>query len=545
MANIGKIAGALGALVLLGKLVTTVRNNKRKNAKGKEVSNDYQSKNSKGEQILNKTMASGPKNKNPAGPDLNNRGTPPLQKAGVIDIILKNTQGQEFRLSDSYDVEVEESIDHLYRVGSFTIYDYHGTREFTSMLNTLEGETLEVIFRNNYEQESLRGIKFGLYNFMEEPIDGGAFNKVLRKNIFQIIEEPFFNDYNSRTYGTSFNGNTSIEMIASLLATKSKQENLKIVVGNNDPIFPSFIVPNWNIKEVINYLKHFCDGGPVKVFNVTKQRDPVTVVAPLQKIMDGKIFSTIPKIYPSATLKTEDGLPLGPYVIYGPRDGCIRNCLSGQTILSYDYFYGKKNGKTELKAFADNDYAKYEYSKGVPDFNDLSDRSYGNILSGNYGQGSKLVKNIGNYLMFKKDKRSWQDHDIQIDSMEKPLIQAKLKNNFYHAYYNQIMLYTILPGNSSYNVGMVFDIILPSVNQGGNAELGQADETLSGKWMLWKMIHKVSKTKFGADIKYVMHCYFVKTGLELSNNPNRDPVGSNSLSGIAGALSKYASNFMK
>jgi hypothetical protein len=383
-----------------------------------------------------------------------------------------------------------------------------------------------------YETDRLRKFTFSLHDCKVENLDGNDLIKRSRKVTFKLFEEPFFVNFHKQQYGDSYKENTAIEIVNNLLVKRIGANSIKCVKGDEDPIIPSFIIPNWTAKKTIQYLQNYVDGGPLKVFNISKDEKIITMVAPLTKFIDNKVYSQTLKIVPASTQFTKEALKLGPYEIWGINEMQEINFLRGETVMSFDYMYGDKNKKTEKIGnfidFPKKGKDKYKYGEGEEEYQ-LQKRSYGSVLSGKYTEGLKKTKHLGNFTTHIKDDTSKIDHIYTLDVDPKPLIQTKLLNRFNQSYFDSFMLHTVLPHKMEINVGQIFDISIPSIMQPSNSdEAFMPDETLSGKWMLWKMEHVLKfvnvsdGTKKSGKIMYELHCYFVKTSYEKSYRAKKD-----------------------
>jgi hypothetical protein len=138
-------------------------------------------------------------------------------------------------------------------------------------------------------------------------------------------------------------------------------------------------------------------------------------------------------------------------------------------------------------------------------------------LGGNFEEGTKLASSpLGSQAFHNIKSKSKAKQLVTMDADDNKLSQAKMITRFFQSFHDEVMLYTILPGISFINVGQVFDITIPSVDQ--SRRIGSTpiiDETLSGKWLLWKINHKVTMMAGGRP-KYEMHCYFLRTGYNIA-----------------------------
>jgi hypothetical protein len=446
-----------------------------------------------------------------------------LFEGGIAEIVF-NGLGQEpgLRMPDSFEVTIYESMDQLYRYGELVYYDNDGLVELASLYNTYEGEEIEIYTKGTYESEKLRKFTFGLFDCRVENLDGNELSKRRRKITYKLYEVPFFINYHKNSQGDSYKENTAIQIVNNLLADRVGATSIKAVDADKDPILPSFIIPNWSVKKTIQYLQNYVAGGPLKVFNISQMEETVTMVAPLTKFIEGKVFPDKYTLTPSASQFSGDGMKLGPYEIWGINELQEINFLRGETTMSFDYMYGDEEEKgSSIGNFTDfpkKGKDKYRYNEGESEY-ELSKRSYGSVLSGKYTEGLKKTPHLGNFTTHIKDQMSQIDHIYTMDVDPKPLIEAKQLNKFADSYFDSFMLHTIIPHSAQFNVGQLFRILIPSVNQPRTfTEAFIQDETLSGDWLLWKMEHKMSfvddpKTKSGRPM-YELHCFFVKTSYE-------------------------------
>jgi hypothetical protein len=453
---------------------------------------------------------------------------------GIPVEIVFNGKGQAggLRLPQSYEVKIYESMDQHYRYGELVLHDQEGLMEFTSLYNTYDGEQIEVYTKTTYEGEKFRKFTFSLYDCKVENLDGNDLEKKTRKITYKMYEEPFFVNYHKNSHGDSYKENTAIEIVNNLLASRIGSESIKVVKGDKDPILPSFIIPNWSVKKTIQYLQNYVDGGPLKVFNISKGEDTITIVAPLTKFIDGKVYPNEFTLAPSSTQFTKNSMKLGKYEIWGINEMQEINFLRGETTMSFDYMYGdedkKGGGITNFTDFPVKGKDKYTYNEGESEY-EITKRTHGAVLSGKYTEGLKKTKHLGSFTTHIKDDTSQIDHIYSMDVDPKPLIQTKQLNRFASSYFDSFMLHTVLPHSGEINVGQLFNILIPSTTQPSDPTVAfLPDETLSGKWMLWKMEHSVRFVKDQRNptnsgrVMYELHCYFVKTSYEKSNRIKND-----------------------
>jgi hypothetical protein len=270
-------------------------------------------------------------------------------------------------------------------------------------------------------------------------------------------------------------------------------------------MFPSFIFPNWEPLKCVQYLTQYCKQGPIKIFNISKEEDTITVITPLNMLMNGLVYNKQFDIVPSASELTNGPFKLNNWYIYGVSHNDNINSLSGETVISFSYFRGDE--LMDLTNIGTGDFL----------YTDNKKKSYGATIGGTFDKGvSQIVsKNLGSYALHKKSLKSTNQHRVTIDVEEKPLIEAKIQSRFRQSFHDELMLYTILPGNSAVNVGQIFNIVLPSQAQPQNInEPGGVNTSLSGKWLLWKIIHKTEIVQ--NRLKYEMHCYFYRTGYAIA-----------------------------
>jgi hypothetical protein len=414
-------------------------------------------------------------------------------QAGMPEVFFKSSTGEEKRIDEINYIEIYESMDELYRTGTLTINDKRGFVELTGITNTFEGEYIKVSVRNRFEK-GRRTIKFGIYDMVDEPWNN--------KTIYKLREEPFFTNLNKKVVNKSFSGVRATQIIANILGDDVDVPSLNLIENTqDDPKFPSFICPNWSPEKCIKYLSKYSEQGPIKVFNVSLEEDIVTMIAPLERFMAGQVYNSEFNIFPSDSLTVKNGIRLNKWTLYGPSSNDVKNELSGETIMTFNYFSGD-GYREEYKSFGVDDY----------EFSDVNKKSYATIIGGNFKEGvKKVTDNLGKSLFHKKEKKSTSEHQLCIDVEEKPLVQAKIKSNFIKSFHDEIMLKVVLPPSNNINVGQIFNITLPSEIQ---PDIGNnVNDSLSGKWLLWKMDHKI--TPLGTRLKYELHCYFLRTGFSI------------------------------
>jgi len=504
----------------------------RQNKKGKQIENDYQKQKTSGEQKLQQDLGGSEGFGGVGGlgggaqEQREDGGIEPIYQSGILDFVFEGIELKDQKFLESFDLVIHEKMDQLYRYGEMTIYDNNGFVEFSSITNTWDDEHLEITLRNRYEGDNGRTFKFGLYGLEQTPLDYVGLEPRNKKIKYKLYEEPFYTNYHREIYGDSYNDNTANQIIASVLAKRVKAENIKMVEGEKDPKIISFVNPNWSTKKLIKYMQFYGDKGPIKVFNVSKGDDTITIVSTLGKLISGEVYPHEMDMVPSISEKVQGAFKLGPYKIYGPNEMHNINSLSGETIITFDYFQGKDTPK-DLDDFPEKDKEKYKFDEGNEEFA-LNKRTPASILSGKFKEALKKAEHLGKKLLYKKDKKSNQKHGYFIDVEEKSLVEAKMFNRFNEAYLKSgMMLYTILPGNKEINIGQIWNIEIPSNQQDKKiSSNGEKDETLSGKWILWNIDHKVRSSAGEGRVVYELHCYFLKTGLDISNRKNADDAQS-------------------
>jgi hypothetical protein len=481
--------------------------------KGPAIVSKFEEAKQKGDQIINNPLSDVKQSETTQTVTNSPYGVESLFQSGTASIVYKSVGSTSKNMPETYQITINECFDELYRTGKITFYDLQGMVEFSGLYTTYEKEKISLTLRNKFEGDLGRTFDFHLYNMREETLDAESTFKRHRIIEYDLQEAPFFKNYYNAVYGDSYKENTAIQIVSELMANKIKSENIKIVNGDNDPLIPSFIIPNWNVRKTIEYLSNYCDKGPLKVFNVSQGDKTVTIIAPLSKIVQNRIYPSTYKIAPSVSEACQY-IRLNNFVIYGPRDCDEVNTMSGQTIMSFDYFKGTED-TLQFKHYSS--LPNYSYDAGEPRYW-LRNRTYGSIISGEYYKGAQLLDSKGHVLLQKKETKNNSKQWYDIDVEPKKMVQAKILNRFNAAYFDQMMLYSVMPGNRNINVGQTFDITIPSVNQSANiADGGVADESLSGKWILWKIRHEITIPPNSKRPKYEMHCYFLRPSLTKTN----------------------------
>lgn len=431
-------------------------------------------------------------------------GQETIYQSGLCEFVFDSLTSKGARLPESFNFEIEECIDNLYRTGTITFVTNRGLVEHSNIVNTFEGETLSITLKSRRETGEGRVIKFGLYDMQTDPKE--------RVTSYSLFEEPFFTNLHKESLGNSYSSASASQIIASILSKTVKAQSIKMVPDTSDPKFSSFILPNWSPNKAIKYLSQYGKKGPIKTFNISLGQKTVTIVGSLNQLMNSKIYPSSMngfKMIPSVTENVSNAIKLGPYKILGVSHTDVINSLSGETVITFNHLGDpQKEG-----AMFDNN-VNYEYTSNYKD-----KKTYMATLAGSFKDGVKIAKSpLGNEAFHKIQTKSNSKQKISMDADENELAQAKLISRFYQSFHDEVVLYTILPGIQTVNVGQVFDVILPSSDQKPyTSSTPVSDESLSGSWLLWKLIHKVVMMDGGRP-KYEMHCYFLRTGFNKSSN---------------------------
>jgi hypothetical protein len=501
----------------------------RENPKGSDLESTFSSAKSKGEQVFQAKQEGSSESESGSSAtesDFMDGGLESLEQAGIIDMVYNGLELKNKKFPESYEMCIYESMDDFYRRGEFTIFDRAGFLEYSSIYNTEDGEHLEITLRNKFEGDNGRVIKFAMFGVKQEPIAKPASSSEVKKLSFRLFEEPFFTKHTQNMYNESYQESTGQQIIANLLVDKLGFDTIKYVEDDDNPIMSSFIIPGWSAAKTILYLKQYVSGGPLKVFPVSIGDDTALVVAPLSKLLVDELYSSNPVLVPSNSGKVDGAFRMLRYTLYGPTNRVLFSSTPGETVMTFDYFSGKEDDeKKPLYNFPETDKEKYAWDDGNEEYK-LEKRTPASVIAGKYSEGLKKVNHLGEKLFFKKDLFENIEHSYVTDVEEKPLIERKMLSRFNEDNFkNGIMLYAVIPGSKLPNIGQIWDIQLPSVSQDSEtSKPGNSNETISGKWILWKMKHVIGNKVNDGRVRYELHCWFLRTGLETSNKPKADSV---------------------
>jgi hypothetical protein len=432
--------------------------------------------------------------------------TEELNQGGFIDVKFKSGTGEGELIEGVSHLEVEESIESLYRTGKMVIEERRGFTENTNITNTFDNESVVVRFQNRFEQESdFREISFGLFDMQDEPENN--------RTIFKLKEEPFFSNYHKQSISKSYTSLPADKIIKDILATYVTKGGIT-GPGDLEPVLPIYPCPNTNPISNIEYLQPRSNDGPIKVFNISNKTETTTIVAPLKKMMEGKLYKQELDIFPSPTNLTKDGFKLNEWVLYGPKNERIANSsLRGESVISFSHNSNKKASNYS------NNNGEANYGKGQKG----ETRSYAETMTGDYKEGVESnPSNTGKFTPQNKDTFASKSGKTIIDYDDKVVARAKMKSRFREDYYDNLMLKIVLPGLSQINVGQIFDIVLPNY-----IDREDKNTLISGKWMLHTMKHVVTRSDGGpvrgrvkegvtsTKLGYNIECFFFRSGYEL------------------------------
>lgn len=434
---------------------------------------------------------------------------------------------------------IVEDINNIYRTGEISFIDLDILEKWT-MFGIREKEIVNISFRIIAEADvQYLSYRFKMYNIRQTP-DVSGMERGKRVFRCDLIEEPIFSKFNHKVIKRSFKEKTSSEIITDILTEEGNIEDkyINISSSENDPIFPSLIVPFWSIEKTLIYLSSYCTGGPYKIFSTHHNQNGSGVkelyynIVSLKAMYSGFLNSLQSKdkkminLYVGSSFGSTDGYVIPwSYIIKGPTPSDRINNLSGDSALVFDYFTGKdEEGKILEDIIPDIDIVKYNYNKGDDRYK-IEKRNYISLLGGVYHEAVSQpdIVNCGNYLLHEtagnEHEFSTQYHNLRVDTDTKKQVQTKMLNRFYNSYYNQIQLEVEMPGYSDIQIGLVFNITLPSSSKSDAINsVEMHNEVLSGRWVLERKVHKIRVPSDDNLPKYDAVCTFSKTGLELSNS---------------------------
>jgi len=395
------------------------------------------------------------------------------------------------------EIEIVESIDQLYRTGNIIIREPYGFVEASGVVNTLEGERITIKLKNDKEDGRTRDFDFAMTDMKTRPYERFA--------SYNLYEEPFFTNLYKQNIVKSYQSESASDIILDIVADDLAAGKIKYIGNSADPKIPNFIVPFWNAEKTIKYLTRYSEQGPIKIFNITVDNQTITVIATLDQLMRGQLFTEILTIQPQLSQESDGTLQLNDWTIFGNDKSDAMNDLMGKSVINFSYFAGKKQD------------ALMSYKEGTFEFDESREKNYLSTISGDYANGvtDKITPNdLGGQLLYEKASKSAVNHSIEYDVDEKPLTKAKLISDFRVCYHDQLVLYCLLPGSSYVNIGQIYNVVFPSQVQPHGDLPNEEDTNFGGKWLLWKIVHKYTPT--GGRQKYEMHCYFYRTGYNIA-----------------------------
>ena len=425
--------------------------------------------------------------------------SPDLYRAGPYQLTLNGAALPPFDY-----LEIEESIDMPFRTGKVIFTDSFGLVEKMNLLTTKEKDILEIELHHQYEESLGRKFRFGIYSIATSYVDPSRLNTTFKRNEFTIMEEPFYTNYYKKTIGDSFLEQAPMEMVGAILDKYIvKNGETLYAVDENSTIMPSFIVPHWSPIKTIMYLNKRAKNGPGKVFNVSIDGTPITVVTTLQKIFAGKVYPNKgPNIIPTLTNYSSGHLPLGAdYKIWGPSEFDRKTFLNGESLMKFSYLGG--SDPQPLPDFVEDSEANYTFSNKFA----ANKRDYASIIGGEYEKGINKVPQLGDLSVHDKEELTEKEHRYMMDVDPKKIVEHKMLNRFFESYHNQLTMSVTMPGFSVLIPGQIYHITFPSVEE-------KPDESITGDWILYKVKH-IIKPNNNAFITFESKCVFIRTGFEL------------------------------
>ena len=424
-------------------------------------------------------------------------------------------EGSNFTPSDIY---IIEDINDFNKTIVMDFIENEGVNEFIGLWKKEKlKKHKQVILYGNYLEEAsaLKCIVGYIQDIIVSNVDTeDRIYKKIRISIVEITDNILNQGPKEKKFYKNTTANEVYKDIYSSL-NNSSLVNIECVEEGDSLNIPLLINPYWSQGKLLKYVSmNYVYNGPGKTINtyehVNGKWSKINMgYYPLQYLLNGKYGDGgILKIEPDNT--NLNGIRLD-YRIHGPsRMDRFYKDFKSQGV----YLFNDKKGVNP------NELSMDDFNSDTtigPTFDDNDERGYINPFFTTVSKNSEVTSKLGSFLNESDVERGESSCNVKIDCEPKPIVQHKILNRFSQYNHQNFILECIVAPSKNLSIGKVYYIKIPSRNQENS--VGIEDKTLSGKWLLSRIEHKIYKN--GDRYEYLPKCYFVRTGLE--NAPSNDP----------------------